>query len=59
MTNERTGADFKSRLITPAAGAPFVGGWLQILGFAAAIVCGTAAVRRSRAGSAVDVRRQR
>jgi hypothetical protein len=45
--------DFTDRLATPA-GAAFVGGLLQILGFAAAIVCGTAAVRRRRAGPAVS-----
>lgn len=37
-------ADFADRLVT-AAGAASVGAWLQMLSFAAAIVCGTAAVR--------------
>jgi hypothetical protein len=38
-------AEFRDRLAEPA-GAGFAGGWLQVLSFAAAIVCGTAAVRR-------------
>jgi hypothetical protein len=41
-------ADFASRLVTPT-GVAFVAAWLQMLGFAAAIVCGTAAVRWRRA----------
>jgi hypothetical protein len=46
-------ADFASRLVTPA-GVAFVGAWLQVLSFAAVIVCGTAAVRRRRASSAAN-----
>jgi hypothetical protein len=38
-------ADFANRLITPTGVADFVGAWLQMLSFAAVIVCGTAAVR--------------
>ncbi|SDT78170.1 hypothetical protein [Actinoplanes derwentensis] len=38
-------AAFRSRLTGPV-GAGFAGGWLQMLSFGAAIVCGTAAVRR-------------
>jgi hypothetical protein len=43
---------FVGRLTTPT-GVGFVAGWLQMLSFAAAIVCGTAAVLRRRARSAV------
>ena len=43
-------ADFAGRLTNPA-GVASVAAWLQMLGFAAAIVCGTAAVRRPRAGT--------
>jgi len=39
-------ADFADRLTTPA-GIGFVGGWLQMLSFAAVVVCGTATLRRS------------
>jgi hypothetical protein len=46
-------ADFAGRLITPT-GVTFVAAWLQVLSFAAAIVCGTAAVRRRRASSAAN-----
>jgi len=46
-------ADFVGRLTTPT-GVAFVAAWLQMLSFAAAIVCGTAAVRRRRARSAVN-----
>jgi len=35
---------FRDRLTRPG-GAAFAGGWLQMLSFGAAIVCGTAAVR--------------
>jgi hypothetical protein len=45
-------ADFVHRLTSPA-GVAFAAGWLQMLSFAAAIVCGTAAVRRRRAPSPV------
>jgi len=38
-------AEFRDRLTGPV-GAGFAGGWLQMLSFGAAIVCGTAAVRR-------------
>ncbi|GLW33588.1 hypothetical protein [Actinoplanes regularis] len=38
-------ADFVDRL-TAGSGAGFVAAWLQMLSFAAAIVCGTAAIRR-------------
>jgi hypothetical protein len=41
-------ADFVGRL-TGQPGVGFVAGWLQMLGFAAAVVCGTAAVRRREA----------
>ena len=41
-----TSADFADRLTTPA-GIGFVGGWLQMLSFAAVVVCGTATLRRS------------
>ena len=37
-------ADFVDRLTDPA-GVTFAGAWLQMLSFAAAIVCGTASVR--------------
>ncbi|MGA5300072.1 hypothetical protein ACPCHT_09105 [Nucisporomicrobium flavum] len=37
-------AEFRNRLTGPV-GAGFAGGWLQMLGFAAAFVCGLAAVR--------------
>jgi hypothetical protein len=50
-------ADFAGRLITPT-GVAFVAAWLQMLAFAAAIVCGIAAVRRPRAGSTTAQRRQ-
>ncbi len=40
-------ADFVDRL-TAGSGAGFVAAWLQMLSFAAAVVCGTAAVRRRR-----------
>jgi hypothetical protein len=43
-------ADFAVRLTTPM-GVASVAAWLQMLSFAAAIVCGTAAVRRRRAGT--------
>jgi hypothetical protein len=46
-------ADFRSRLATPP-GVEFVAAWLQMLSFAAAIVCGTAAVRRRGARPAVN-----
>ncbi|WP_018353298.1 hypothetical protein [Longispora albida] len=46
-------ADFASRLVTPT-GVEFVAAWLQMLSFAAAIVCGTASVRWRRAGTAVN-----
>jgi hypothetical protein len=46
-------ADFASRLTTPT-GVEFVAAWLQMLSFAAAIVCGMAAVRWRRAGSAAS-----
>ena len=46
-------ADFANRLVTPT-GIAFVAAWLQMLSFAAAIVCGTASVRWRRAGSAVN-----
>jgi len=45
-------ADFARRLVTPN-GVEFVAAWLQMLSFAAAIVCGTAAVRWRRARSTV------
>jgi hypothetical protein len=48
-------ADFAARLITPS-GVASVAAWLQMLAFAAAIVCGTAAVRRGRAGAAARAR---
>jgi hypothetical protein len=48
-------ADFAGRLATPT-GIAFVAAWLQMLGFAAAIVCGTAAVRLRRAGSGARTR---
>ena len=48
-------ADFVGRLTNPA-GVASVGAWLQMLSFAAAIVCGTAAVRRRRASSAVNTK---
>jgi len=43
-------ADFAARLTSPP-GVASVAAWLQMLGFAAAIGCGTAAVRVPRAGS--------
>jgi hypothetical protein len=46
-------ADFASRLVTPA-GFAFVAAWLQMLSFAAVIVCGTASVRWRRARSVVS-----
>jgi hypothetical protein len=49
--------DFAGRLVTPM-GVAFVAAWLQMLSFAAVIVCGTAAVRWRGAGSAVSTRRQ-
>jgi hypothetical protein len=48
-------ADFAGRLTSPT-GVASVAAWLQMLGFAAAIVCGTAAVRLPRAGSAPRTR---
>ena len=48
-------ADFAGRLTSPP-GVASVAAWLQMLGFAAAIVCGTAAVRLPRAGSAPRTR---
>ena len=67
MTNQRTDkADRRGRwvvatcvaLVLAAVGdagpeIAFVAAWLQMLSFGAAIVCGTAAVRWRRAGSAV------
>lgn len=41
-------ADFASRLVGPI-GVDFVAAWLQMLSFAAAIVCGLVAVRWRRA----------
>jgi hypothetical protein len=41
-------ADFASRLATPT-GVAFVAAWLQMLSFAAVIVCGSASVRWRRA----------
>jgi hypothetical protein len=49
-------AEFAGRLATPT-GVASVAAWLQMLAFAAAIVCGTAAVRPQRAGSAVGSER--
>jgi hypothetical protein len=43
-------ADFTHRLVTPT-GVEFVAAWLQMLAFAAAIGCGTAAVYRRRSES--------
>ena len=40
-------ADFVDRLTSPG-GAAFVGGWLQMLGFAAAVACGIRATTRPR-----------
>lgn len=51
-------ADFADRLVSPAEGADFVGAWLQMLSFAAVIVCGTAAVRRRAVRSPVSTRHQ-
>lgn len=48
-------ADFAGRLTSPP-GVASVAAWLQMLGFAAAVVCGTAAVRLPRAGSATRTR---
>ncbi|MFE9583274.1 hypothetical protein ACFYO1_43355 [Nocardia sp. NPDC006044] len=39
-------ADFRTRLGTPAETTEFLAAWLQMLGFAAAILFGIAAVRR-------------
>jgi hypothetical protein len=50
-------ADFTTRLVNPD-GAATVGGWLQMLSFAAVIVCGTASVRWRRAGSTVNTYQQ-
>jgi hypothetical protein len=50
-------ADFVDRLVTPS-GVTFVAGWLQMLSFAAVIVCGTAAVRRRGAGSPASAQHQ-
>lgn len=44
-------ADFAGRLTSPT-GVPSVAAWLQVLGFVAAIVCGTAAVRRRHVATA-------
>ncbi|GIG62708.1 hypothetical protein Lfu02_70800 [Longispora fulva] len=46
-------ADFASRLTTPT-GVASAGAWLQMLSFAAAIVCGTASVRWRRARPTVN-----
>lgn len=46
-------ADFVDRMVDPS-GAEFAGAWLQMASFAAAIVCGTAAVRRRPAGPGVS-----
>ena len=51
-------ADFVERLTDPP-GAEFVGAWLQMLSFAAAIVCGTASVRRRGTHGTTAVRRER
>ncbi|GAA3381900.1 hypothetical protein [Cryptosporangium minutisporangium] len=48
-------ADFARRLAAPTDLA-FVAAWLQMLSFAAAVICGTAAVRRRRARPAVSTR---
>jgi hypothetical protein len=45
-------ADFVARLTTPM-GVESVAAWLQMLAFAAAVVCGAAAVRPRRATSAI------
>jgi len=37
-------ASFVGRLGTPSDPVPFVGGWLQMVAFAAAVVCGVVAV---------------
>ncbi|QYN33216.1 hypothetical protein K1T35_32490 [Pseudonocardia sp. DSM 110487] len=50
-------ADFTNRLTAPT-GVASVAAWLQMLSFAAAIVCGTAAVLRRGAGSAAGTVRQ-
>ena len=50
-------ADFANRLVTPT-GVAFVAAWLQMLSFAAVIVCGTVAVRRRGASSAVSTQLQ-
>ena len=49
--------EFTDRLVTPT-GVAFVAAWLQMLSFAAVIVCGTAAVRRRRARPAVSTQNQ-
>lgn len=46
--------DFVTRLTSPA-GVGFFAGWLQMLSFAAAIVCATAAMRRRRTSSPAGV----
>jgi len=48
-------ADFAERLATPG-GLAFIAAWVQMLGFAAAVVCGTTAVRRHRVGGPVSIR---
>jgi hypothetical protein len=50
-------ADFANRLVTPP-GVAFVAAWLQMLSFAAVIVCGTAAVRWRGARSSVSTQHQ-
>jgi hypothetical protein len=50
-------AGFASRLTAPT-GVAFVAAWLQMLSFATAIVCGTAAVRWRRARSAARTKQQ-
>jgi hypothetical protein len=51
-------ADFVDRLTTPT-GVQSVAAWLQMASFAAAVVCGTAAVLRRRAGSTANTTSQR
>jgi hypothetical protein len=47
-------AAFVNRLGTPTEPAAFVGGWLQMAGFAAAVACGVAAVRKERQDSRLE-----
>jgi hypothetical protein len=49
--------DFANRLVTPT-GVAFIAAWLQMLSFAAAIFCGTAAMRRRGAKSPTSIQHQ-